>query len=86
MTSGAMKPKATAGARRAASHLQPNANLIETTAALIDRETGLRELLEILENILAEAGDLIEQRSSELVAQARNALRQYSDETPSQAE
>jgi hypothetical protein len=48
MTPGAIKHKATAGALRAASHLQPNSNFVESTAALIDRETGVRELLEIL--------------------------------------
>jgi len=46
----------------------------------------VRELLEILENIVSQAGDLIESRSPELVAQARQALRQYGDETPLQAE
>ena len=86
MTPGATHHKATAGALRAASHLQPDSNLIATTAALIDRETGVRELLEILENIVSQAGDLIESRSPELVAQARQALRQYGDETPLQAE
>jgi hypothetical protein len=35
----------------------------------------VREVLEILENIIAEAGDLIESRSPELAAQARAALR-----------
>ena len=46
----------------------------------------MREILEILENIIAEAGDLIESRSPELAAQARAALRRYADEPPRQAE
>ena len=46
----------------------------------------MREVLDILENIIAEAGDLIESRSPELVAQARAALRHFSDEAPRQAE
>ena len=53
---------------------------------MIDRETGVRELAGMLENILAEAGDLIESRSPALVAQARAALRHYADEAPRQAE
>lgn len=86
MTPGAQKYKPTAGALRAASHIQPNPTLRESTAGLIDQDTGLHELLEILENIIAEAGDLIESRSPELVAQARAALRHYGDETLRQAE
>jgi hypothetical protein len=86
MTPSGSKHRATAGALRAASQLQPDVSLVETAAAVIDREAGVRELLELLENILAEAGDLIENRSPELVAQARAALRQYGDETPPQAE
>ena len=81
-----MKTKPTAGALRAAGHLQPNPALLESTAELIDRDIGLRELLEMLESIIAEAGDLIESRSPELVAQARAALRHYGDETPGRAE
>jgi hypothetical protein len=53
---------------------------------LIDRETGIREVQEILENIIAEAGYLIESRRPELAAQARAALRRYADEAPRQAE
>jgi hypothetical protein len=59
---------------------------IPSAAEIIDRETGVRELLEMLENIIAEAGDLIERPSSELVAQARSAVRRYADESPRQAE
>ena len=86
MTLGAGKHRPTAGALRAASQLQPRPNFVDSAAALIDRETGVRELLEILENIITEAGDLIESRSPELAAQARTALRRYADETPRQAE
>jgi hypothetical protein len=39
-----------------------------------------------VENIIAEAGDLIESRSPELVAQARTALRHYGDEARRQSE
>ncbi|HXJ94114.1 MAG TPA: hypothetical protein VMT20_14795 [Terriglobia bacterium] len=45
-----------------------------------DRETGVREILEILGSIIAQAGDLIESRSPELVAEARAVLRRYGDE------
>jgi hypothetical protein len=38
------------------------------------------------ENIIAEAGELIESRSPELVAQARAAVRRYAGEAPRQAE
>ena len=86
MTPGAKQHKPTVGALRAASQVQPRSNLLESTAALIDRETGVCELLEILENIVAQAGDLIEGRSPELVAQARAALRRYGDETLGRAE
>jgi hypothetical protein len=82
----AMKHKPAAGALCAATHIEPNPSQRESTAELIDRETGVREILEILENILAEAGDLIESRSPELVAHARTALRRYADETSRQAE
>ena len=58
----------------------------DATANLIDRQTGLRDLADILEEIIAEAGDLIESRSPELVAEARAALRRSADSTPRQAE
>jgi hypothetical protein len=74
------------GALRAAKQIEHDPSFIESTAELIDRETGVRELVEILENIIAEAGDLIESRNPELVAQARAALRHYADEVPRQAE
>ena len=86
MTPGIVKHQPTAGALRAARQLQPDSNLVASTAELIDRETGLRELMDVLETVLAEAGDLIESRSPELVAQARAALRHYADGLPRQAE
>ena len=87
MTSGGVaKQKPTAGALRAARQIQPNSSALESTAELIDRETGLRELTDILEGIIAESGDLIETRSPELVAQARAILRRFADGTPREAE
>ena len=82
----ATKHKPTAGALRAAGAVQQDASLLASLPELIDRETGVREVLEILESIISEAGDLIEGRSPELVAAARTALRRYSDEAPRQAE
>jgi hypothetical protein len=86
MTPGAMKHKPTAGALRAARAIQQEASLLKSLPELIDQETGVRELLEILESIIAQAGDLIESRSPELVAQARAALGHYGDETLACAE
>jgi hypothetical protein len=86
MTPGAQKVNPTAGARRVAKAIDQDASLISSLPELIDRETGVREVLEILESIIAQAGDLIESRSPELVAAARAALMQYHDEAPSQAE
>ena len=77
----ATKQKSTDGALRAAKQIDRNPSFLQSTAEIIDRETGVREVLEILENIIAEAGDLIESRSPELVAHARTALRRYADET-----
>jgi len=71
---------------RAAKQIERNPSFVESTAEVIDRESGLPELIEILEGLLGEAGDLIESRSPELVARARAALRQSSDNTPKQAE
>ena len=82
----AMKHEPTAGALRAARSIERDASLLKSLPELIDRETGVREVLEILEKIITEAGDLIESRSPELVAQARAALRRYADEAPRQAE
>jgi hypothetical protein len=86
MTPAPKRAKTTDGALRAAKQIEHNPSFIESTAEIIDRETGVRELVEMLENIIAEAGDLIESRSPELVAQARTALRRYADEAPRQAE
>jgi hypothetical protein len=82
----ATKHEPTAGALRASRAIQRDASLLKSLPELIDRETGVREVLEILENIIAEAGDLIESRSPELAAQARAALRRYADEAPRHAE
>src|SRR5215831_5421417 len=86
-----MSPRAhqqnpTAGALRAAKAIQNKQSDLALLPELIDRETGVREVLEILESIIAQAGDLIESRSPELVAMARAALVRYSDEAPGQAE
>jgi hypothetical protein len=85
-----MTPRAhkgtTAGARRAASAIQREQAHGASVPELIDRETGVRDIIEILESIINEAGDLIEQRSPELVAKARTALNRYSDDSPGQAE
>ena len=86
MTPATSRARPTDGARRAAKQIERDPSFIESTAELIDRETGVRELVEMLENIIAEAGDLIESRSPELVAQARAALRHFSDDAPRQAE
>jgi hypothetical protein len=76
----------TEGALRAATEIETDGSRREATANLIDRETGLRELSQILEEIIAEAGDLIECRSPELLAEARAALRRSADSAPRQAE
>ena len=83
---GATKRKASDGALRAAKQIEHNPSFLQSTAEIIDRETGVRELVETLENIIAEAGDLIESRSPELVSQARTAVRRYADEAPRQGE
>ena len=70
MTPATRRAKPTDGALRAAKEIERNPSFIESIAEVIDRETGVRELVEILEKIIAEAGDLIESRSPELVAQA----------------
>jgi len=86
MTPAPRKVKITDGALRAAGQIERDPSSVESSAEIIDRETGVRELADILESIIAEAGDLIESRSPELVAQARAALRHFSDEAPRQAE
>jgi hypothetical protein len=60
MTPARNKP--TDGAMRAAKQIH-NLPLLQSTAEIIDRETGVRELADILENIITEAGDLIESQS-----------------------
>lgn len=86
MTPRAQRTNPTAGALRAAKAIQHDASLFTSLPEIIDRETGVREILELLESIIAQAGDLIESRSPELVAAARAALMRYHDEAPNQAE
>ena len=78
--------KPTDGALRAAKQIEHNPSFLQSTAEIIDRETGVRELADIQEIIITEAGDLIESRSPELAAKARAALRRYADEAPRAAE
>ena len=82
----ARKHEPTAGALRAARAIAGETSLLRALPELIDRETGVREILELLESIIAEAGDLIESRSPELVAAARAALRRYADDAYRHAE
>jgi hypothetical protein len=86
MTARAQKRNPTAGALRVSRAIQQDSSLLQSLPELIDRETGVRETLEILQNIVAQAGDLIESRSPELVAEARAALTRYYDEAIGQAE
>jgi hypothetical protein len=86
MTPSSMKHKPTAGALRAASEIEPNTALRQSIAEIIDRQAGVRDILELLDNILSEAGDLIEGRSPELIVHARAAIRTYGDATARQAE
>ena len=86
MTPRGQKTNPTAGALRAARAIQADASRLESLPELIDRETGVREVLEILQSIISQAGDLIESRSPELVAEARAALTRYKEEAPGQAE
>ena len=86
MTPRAQKVPPTAGALRASKAIQQNADVLDSLPELIDRETGVREILEILQSIVAQAGDLIESRSPELVAAARAALTRYNDELLGEAE
>jgi hypothetical protein len=76
----------TAGALRAARAIQEDSSLLRSVPEHIDRETGVREVLELLQSIIAQAGDLIESRSPELVAAARAVLTRYNDESIGQAE
>jgi hypothetical protein len=84
MTPATRNVKPTDGALR--KQIERNPSFIESTAEVIERETGVRELVALLENIIAEAGDLIEGHSPELVAQAYAAMRHYGDESRRQAE
>lgn len=84
MSPRAQQIKPTAGAVRASRAIQQNAS--QSLPELIDRETGVREVLEILQSIVAEAGDLIESRSPELLASARAALTRYNDDALGEAE
>jgi hypothetical protein len=86
MTPGPMKHNSTADAWRTASEIESNPALRQSIAEVIDRQAGLWDILELLENILSEAGDLIEPRSPELVVHARAAIRTYGDATARQAE
>jgi hypothetical protein len=86
MTPRAQRINPTAGALRASRAIQNDASLLNSLPQLIDHETGVREILDILQSIIAEAGDLIESRSPELVAAARAALTRYNDEALGQAE
>jgi hypothetical protein len=86
MTPRAHKMNPTAGALRAAKAIQHDASLLKSLPELIDRETGVREILEILQSITGQAGDLIESRSPELLAAARAALTRYDDEALGKAE
>ena len=74
-----------AGASRAALAIANDPVMATSVAELIDQESGLRALIDVLEEILAQAGDLIETRSPELVNQAYTALR-YSSDASRQAE
>ena len=49
----AKKHKSTDGAMRAAKQIERDPSFVESTAEIIDRETGVRELAGVLENILA---------------------------------
>ena len=80
------KVRPTAGALRVSLAIEHDASLLKSLPELIDRETGVREILELLQSIIAQAGDLIESRSPELVAAARAALTRYHDEALGQAE
>ena len=86
MTPRAQEMKPTAGALRASKAIQQNGALLTSLPELINRETGVREIFEILQSIIAQAGDLIESRGPELVAAARAALTRYNDEALGEAE
>lgn len=85
MTPRPIKREPTAGAQRAAKAILGDSSL-DAIPEIIDREAGVRELVELLESIISEAGDLVERRSPELVAEARAMIRRFGDEAPRQAE
>lgn len=60
----------------------PPSSMVAFIGTTIDRETGLRNMVDVLEKILAQAGDLLESRSAELVVQARAALRHSAEPAP----
>jgi hypothetical protein len=86
MTSRAQQQNPSARAVRAAKAIQSPKSDLTSLSELIDRETGMGEILEVLESIIAQAGDLIEGRSPELVAAARAALARHSGEAAWRAE
>jgi len=86
MTPRAQRKKPTAGALRASAAIERNAALHTSLPEIIDRETGVREILDLLQSMVEQAGDLIETRSPELVAAARAALTRYNDESAGEAE
>jgi len=86
MTPRAENMQHTAGALRAARAIREDSSLLRSVPEHIDRETGVREVLELLQSIIEQAGDLIESRSPELVAAAPAALTRYNDEALGQAE
>jgi hypothetical protein len=86
MTPRAQTLKPTAGAVRASNAIQQNTAPGKSLPEIIDHETGVREILEILQSIVEQAGDLVESRSPELLAAARAALARYHDEVLAEAE
>jgi hypothetical protein len=59
----ATKHKPTDGALRAAKQIEHNPSLLQSSAEIIDRETGVRELVEMLENIIEDDQRRHQQRS-----------------------
>jgi hypothetical protein len=86
MAPSVIRYQPTDGAMRAARAIQHDTSLLESTAEIVDRETGMRELIDLLEQILAQAGDLVTGRSPELAAAARAAVLHNGDRTPARAE
>src|SRR5260370_10254527 len=86
MAPSVIRHQPTEGAMRAARAIQHDPLLLESTAEIVDRETGMRELIDLLEQILAQAGDLVSGRSPELAAAARAAVLHTGDRPPGLAE